>query len=76
VRDLAATAAELTSRGVPVLRGPRREHWGLDEMWIADPDGLRIVLVESRRAIRCARTSGLDRDHTDAHRAPPRSWDH
>ena len=32
--------------GVPVLRGPRREHWGLDEMWIADPDGLRIVLVE------------------------------
>jgi catechol 2,3-dioxygenase-like lactoylglutathione lyase family enzyme len=46
VRDLAATEAELTARGVPVLRGPRREHWGLDEMWIADPDGLRIVLVE------------------------------
>jgi hypothetical protein len=31
---------------VTVLRGPRREPWGLDEMWIADPDGLRIVVVE------------------------------
>lgn len=29
-----------------VLREPRREFWGLDEMWIADPDGVRIVLVE------------------------------
>jgi len=46
VRDLAATAAELATRGVPALRGPRREPWGLDEMWIVDPDGLRIVLVE------------------------------
>jgi catechol 2,3-dioxygenase-like lactoylglutathione lyase family enzyme len=46
VRDLAATAAELASREVPVVREPRREPWGLHEMWIADPDGLRIVLVE------------------------------
>ncbi|MGH3937261.1 MAG: VOC family protein [Pseudonocardiaceae bacterium] len=46
VRDLVATSAELTERGVEVLREPRREPWGLDEMWIADPDGLRIVLVE------------------------------
>lgn len=46
VRDLAATAAELSTRGAPVLRGPRREPWGLDEMWIADPDGTEIVLVE------------------------------
>ena len=46
VRDLATTAAELTRRGVRVLREPRREPWGLDEMWIADPDGLRLVLVE------------------------------
>jgi catechol 2,3-dioxygenase-like lactoylglutathione lyase family enzyme len=46
VRDLAATAAELIDRGVRVLREPRREPWGLDEMWIADPDGLRLVLVE------------------------------
>jgi hypothetical protein len=29
-----------------VLREPRVESWGLHEMWIQDPDGLRIVLVE------------------------------
>lgn len=46
VRDLAATAGELIERGVEVLRWPRREPWGLDEMWIVDPDGLRLVLVE------------------------------
>jgi len=46
VRDLVATAAELTAAGVEVLRGPQREPWGLDEMWIADPDGRRLVLVE------------------------------
>ena len=46
VRDLAATAAELIQRGVEVLREPRREPWVLDEMWIVDPDGLRLVIVE------------------------------
>ncbi|MCP2165150.1 Catechol 2,3-dioxygenase [Goodfellowiella coeruleoviolacea] len=46
VRDLAAAFQELSARNVPVLREPRREPWGLDEMWIADPDGTRIVLVE------------------------------
>lgn len=46
VRDLAATASELVDRGVTVLREPRREPWGLDEMWIADPDGFRLVIVE------------------------------
>lgn len=46
VRDLTATAAGLRSRGAEVLREARREPWGLDEMWIADPDGVRIVLVE------------------------------
>ena len=30
---------------VTILREPRREPWGLDEMWVADPDGTRIVLV-------------------------------
>jgi hypothetical protein len=28
------------------VRGPEQEPWGLLEMWIADPDGVRIVLVE------------------------------
>jgi catechol 2,3-dioxygenase-like lactoylglutathione lyase family enzyme len=46
VRDLAATARDLETRGVPIAREPREEPWGLREMWIADPDGLRIVLVE------------------------------
>lgn len=46
VRDLAATSRELVDRGVPVLREPRREPWGLDEMWVADPDGVRIAVVE------------------------------
>lgn len=46
VRDLTATAADLEARDVPITRAARTEPWGLREMWIADPDGLRIVLVE------------------------------
>jgi catechol 2,3-dioxygenase-like lactoylglutathione lyase family enzyme len=43
VRDLAAAHRELADH---VVREPRQEPWGLHEMWIADPDGTRIVLVE------------------------------
>jgi len=46
VRDLAATHAALADAGVTVLRPPRREPWGLDEMWIADPDGVHIAVIE------------------------------
>jgi predicted enzyme related to lactoylglutathione lyase len=46
VRDLAATHKDLADRGVPVVREPKREPWGLDEMWITDPDGVRIAVVE------------------------------
>jgi predicted enzyme related to lactoylglutathione lyase len=46
VRDLAAAHRELAARGVPVIREPKREPWGLDEMWIADPDGVSIAVVE------------------------------
>ena len=46
VRDLAATYRELLARGATVVRPPQREPWGLDEMWITDPDGLRIAVVE------------------------------
>jgi predicted enzyme related to lactoylglutathione lyase len=46
VRDLAAAHRELVARGAEVLRGPRREPWGLEEMWVADPDGIRIAVVE------------------------------
>jgi predicted enzyme related to lactoylglutathione lyase len=46
VRDLAASHRELAAKGVPVIREPKREPWGLDEMWIADPDGVSIAVVE------------------------------
>ena len=46
VRDLAATEQSLAAAGVEILRPRQREPWGLDEMWIADPDGVRIAVVE------------------------------
>ncbi|MFF7247201.1 VOC family protein [Embleya sp. NPDC008237] len=46
VRDLVATHKELLGKGATVVREPRREAWGLDEMWIADPDGVRICVVQ------------------------------
>ena len=46
VRDVAAEQQRLVAAGVPIVREPKREPWGLIEMWIADPDGVRIVLVE------------------------------
>ncbi|MDT7727471.1 MAG: hypothetical protein QOI21_4047 [Actinomycetota bacterium] len=46
VRDLPATLEELKSNGLTPDRAARREPWGLDEAWISDPDGTRIVLVE------------------------------
>ncbi|MEY7971222.1 VOC family protein [Saccharomonospora xinjiangensis] len=46
VRDLVAVVADLEGKGVVLDREPRREPWGLDEAWLSDPDGTRIVLVE------------------------------
>ncbi|OQR64092.1 glyoxalase/bleomycin resistance/dioxygenase family protein [Streptomyces maremycinicus] len=46
VADVAAAHDELRAQGVEIVRPPVREPWGLDEMWIADPDGTPIVLVE------------------------------
>ncbi|RII09311.1 Glyoxalase-like domain protein [Streptomyces sp. YIM 130001] len=46
VSDAAAAHRELRSHGVEILREPRQEPWGLIEMWIADPDGVRIAVVE------------------------------
>jgi predicted enzyme related to lactoylglutathione lyase len=46
VRDVEVEYERLRATGVTVLRAPRREPWGLIEMWIADPDGVRIVLVQ------------------------------
>ncbi len=46
VRDLTVEQRRLKAAGVEILRAPQREPWGLLEMWITDPDGVRIVLVE------------------------------
>jgi catechol 2,3-dioxygenase-like lactoylglutathione lyase family enzyme len=46
VRDVHAGHARLAAAGVPIAREPAAEPWGLTEMWIEDPDGIRIVLVE------------------------------
>ncbi|MGY4901751.1 VOC family protein [Streptomyces sp. 900116325] len=46
VADVQAAHEELSARGVDVERPPVREPWGLVEMWISDPDGVRIAVVE------------------------------
>ncbi|MFE1463714.1 VOC family protein [Streptomyces nigra] len=46
VEDVASAHEELVAKGVEIVRPPLREPWGLIEMWIADPDGTPIVLVE------------------------------
>jgi catechol 2,3-dioxygenase-like lactoylglutathione lyase family enzyme len=46
VRDVGAEYVRLAAAGVSILREPAMEPWGLIEMWIEDPDGIRIVLVE------------------------------
>ncbi|WAX81402.1 VOC family protein [Streptomyces sp. KMM 9044] len=46
VANVTAAHEELRDRGVEIVRPPVKEPWGLIEMWIADPDGTPIVLVE------------------------------
>ncbi|MGW2742231.1 VOC family protein [Streptomyces sp. NPDC001450] len=46
VEDVTGAHEELLGKGVEIVRPPVKEPWGLVEMWIADPDGIRIVLVE------------------------------
>lgn len=46
VRDVESEHQRLADAGVRVLRAPQREPWGLVEMWVADPDDVRIVLVQ------------------------------
>ena len=46
VRDVRAERDRLVALDVPIVREPRTELWGLLEMWIADPDGLPIALIE------------------------------
>ncbi|MFF9909781.1 VOC family protein [Streptomyces sp. NPDC013457] len=44
--DVRAAHRELVDRGVGIRREPLTEPWGLVEMWITDPDGVEIVVVE------------------------------
>jgi predicted enzyme related to lactoylglutathione lyase len=46
VRDVAAEVGRLRAAGTTVLRDPLSEPWGLVEAWVADPEGVPIVLVE------------------------------
>lgn len=46
VRDLTAVQTGLVLSGVQIAREARQEPWGLHEMWITDPDGVQIVLVQ------------------------------
>src|ERR1700730_8124195 len=46
VRDVRSEHGRLAAAGVRVLREPAEEPWGLTEMWIEDPDGVAIVLLE------------------------------
>ncbi|WP_330456207.1 VOC family protein [Streptomyces sp. NBC_00820] len=46
VADAAVAHEELRARDVAIVRPPVKEPWGLVELWIADPDGIPIVLVE------------------------------
>ena len=46
VRDVDAAFDELQRAGATVVRPPKTEPWGLREAWIADPDGVRIAVIE------------------------------
>jgi catechol 2,3-dioxygenase-like lactoylglutathione lyase family enzyme len=46
VRDVRAEHQRLAAAGARIAQVPRVEPWGLIEMWIEDPDGVRIALVE------------------------------
>jgi catechol 2,3-dioxygenase-like lactoylglutathione lyase family enzyme len=46
VRDVNAVGRELEEAAVNIMELPTDKPWGLREMQIRDPDGLRIVIVE------------------------------
>lgn len=46
VRDIEAAAEELRAADITIERTAKKEPWGLIELWLRDPDGVPIVLVE------------------------------
>ena len=46
VRDVDRVHAELAEKGLEILEPPADKAWGLREMQIRDPDGVRIFVVQ------------------------------
>lgn len=46
VADVAAEEVRLRQAGVTVKRTTERMPWGLDELWIEDPHGIEIRLIQ------------------------------
>ena len=46
VRDVDAVGRELDDTGVDIVERPVDKPWGLREMRVQDPDGVRLVIVE------------------------------
>jgi predicted enzyme related to lactoylglutathione lyase len=46
VRDIKAAAEQLKTNNILITKGPTLEPWGLIEMWVSDPDGVRLYFVE------------------------------
>jgi catechol 2,3-dioxygenase-like lactoylglutathione lyase family enzyme len=46
VPSLAGVADELAAAGVPIVKPTETMPWGLVELWVADPDGNELRLVE------------------------------
>jgi catechol 2,3-dioxygenase-like lactoylglutathione lyase family enzyme len=46
VPDVDVEHERLAGLGVTVVAPPETKPWGLRECWVADPDGLALVLVE------------------------------
>ena len=46
VRDVNAVGRELENSGVDIVEAPVDKPWGLREMRVQDPDGVRLVILE------------------------------
>ena len=46
VRDVDAEVGRLAGLGADVVASTETKPWGLREAWVADPEGLRLCLVE------------------------------
>jgi predicted enzyme related to lactoylglutathione lyase len=46
VRDVDAVGRELEDAGVEVIEPPTDKPWGLREMWVKDPDEVRIAIIQ------------------------------